>query len=343
MKRREFLRQGALAASALALSGGCATGRRGGEREVMTVRGPVPAAQLGATLPHEHVLLDFIGADQITRDRYNQDVVYEAVLPYLQQAKDLGCDTLVECTPKWIGRDVILLRRLSKATGLQIVTNTGYYGAARNKFLPRHTYTESLLELSGRWIAEWQDGIDETGIRPGFIKIGVDSGRLSDIHRKLVRAAARTHLHTGLTIAAHSGDGVAALDELATLLEEGVAGSAFIWVHAQDEADEDAHFRAAEQGAWVELDHISRKDLAKHVGMVGALKARGFLSRVLVSHDAGWYEVDKPDGGEFRPFDTVFTEFIPALKDSGFTDDEVRQLVVVNPREAFAVRVRAKN
>ena len=258
-------------------------------------------------------LLDFSGADQITRDRYNQDVVYEAVLPRVQQAKDLGCDTLVECTPKWIGRDVILLRRLSRATGLQILTNTGCYGAGRNKFLPRHVFTDSILDLSGRWIAEWTDGIDETGIRPGLIKIGVDSGRLSDIHRKLVRAAARTHLNTGLTIAAHSGDGVAALDELATLREEGLAGSAFIWVHAQNEADEDAHLRAAELGAWVEFDHISSKDLDKHISMVQAMKARGFLSRVLVSHDAGWYEVDKPEGGEFRPYDTLFTEFIPAL------------------------------
>jgi predicted metal-dependent phosphotriesterase family hydrolase len=51
--------------------------------------------------------------------------------------------------------------------------------------------------------------------------------------------------------------------------------------------------------------------------------------------------VDKPDGGEFRPFDTMFTQFLPALKAASFTDEEVRQLLVVNPREAFTVRVRA--
>jgi predicted metal-dependent phosphotriesterase family hydrolase len=346
MTRREFFQTAAVgtaaAGGALGLSG-CMTGRsRGSELKAMTVRGEVPAAQLGATLPHEHILLDFVGADQISRDRYNQDVVFDSVLAKVQQAKDLGCDTLVECTPKWIGRDVILLRRLSRATDLQIITNTGCYGAGRNKFLPRHVFTDSIVQLSGHWITEWFDGIDETGVRPGFIKIGVDAGRLSDIHRKLVRAAARTHLQTGLTIAAHSGDGVAALDELATLREEGVAGNAFIWVHAQNESDEDSQFRAAELGAWVEFDHVSPKDLAKHLAMVQAMKARGFLNHVLVSHDAGWYEVGKPDGGEFRTFDTLFTDFIPALKNGGFTDEEVRQLLVDNPREAFAVRVRAK-
>lgn len=348
MKRREFLPAAALAASGVAAGAltGCGTwtgGRKASPaHSVMTVRGRIAAHELGATLPHEHVLLDFVGADQISRDRYNQDVVYDAVLPFVQQAKDLGCETLVECTPQWIGRDVILLRRLSRATDLHILTNTGYYGAGRNKFLPRHAFTDSILQLSGRWIAEWLDGIDETGIRPGFIKIGVDSGRLSDIHRKLIRAAARTHLNTGLTIAAHTGDGVAALDELATLREEGVAGHAFIWVHAQNEADEDSHLRAAEQGAWVEFDHVSSKDLQQHITMIQAMKTRGFLGRVLVSHDAGWYEVDQPNGGTFRPFDTVFTELIPALRAANFTEAEVRQLMVDNPREAFAIRVRAK-
>ncbi len=348
MKRREFLQSAALATSSVAAGvlTGCRTwpgSRNGtGPLQVMTVRGRIAAQELGATLPHEHVLLDFVGADQISRDRYNQDVVYDAVLPFVQQAKDLGCETLVECTPQWIGRDVILLRRLSRATDLHILTNTGYYGAARNKFLPRHAFTDSILQLSGRWIAEWLDGIDETGIRPGFIKIGVDSGRLSDIHRKLIRAAARTHLNSGLTIAAHTGDGVAALDELATLREEGVAGNAFIWVHAQNEADEDSHLRAAEQGAWVEFDHVSSKDLQKHITMIQAMKTRGFLGRVLVSHDAGWYEVDQPNGGTFRPFDTVFTELIPALRAAGFSEAEVRQLLVENPREAFAIRVREK-
>lgn len=344
MTRREFLHQAALTAAAAgstAALAGCRTGRRErGEGEAMTVRGPIPAAELGLTLSHEHIFLDFIGADQITRDRYNQDVVYETVLPYVQQARDLGCDTLVECTPNWIGRDPILLRRLSRTTGLHILTNTGYYGAARNKFLPRHAFTESIRDLSNRWITEWTDSIDDTGIRPGFIKIGVDAGRLTDIHRKLVRAAARAHLQTGLTIASHTGDGVAALDQLATLREEGVGSNGFIWVHAQSEADEDTHFRAAEQGAWVEFDHISPKNVARHVQLVQAMKARGFLHRVLVSHDAGWYEVDRPGGGDFRRFDTLFTEFLPALKTAGVTDEEVRQLLVANPREAFTVRVR---
>jgi len=306
----------------------------------MTVLGPIPADDLGPTLPHEHIFLDFIGAAEVSNDRYDPDEIFEATLPYLEQVKDLGCDTLAECTPAYIGRDAALLKRLSKESGLHLLTNTGYYGAGKNKFLPRHAMTENADELAARWLMEWRDGIGGTGVQPGFIKIGVDGGKLSNVHRKLVRAAARAHLASGLTIAAHTGDGEAAWDELLTLKDEGVAAGAFIWVHAQNERDPDVHARAAAKGAWVEFDHISPKDLGRHVQMVQTMKERGLLHRVLVSHDAGWYEIGKPNGGPFRPYDTLFKEFLPALKEAGFGYDEIQQLLVVNPREAFTIQVR---
>ncbi len=72
-----------------------------------------------------------------------------------------------------------------------------------------------------------------------------------------MRAAAKTHLQTGLTIASHTGNGVAALEELEILKQEGVHPGAFIWVHAQTEGNGKLHLKAAQQGAWVEFDGIS--------------------------------------------------------------------------------------
>jgi phosphotriesterase-related protein len=327
-----------------ACSSGCALiGRKPPDRQVMTVLGLVRADELGPTLPHEHIFLDFIGAAEVSKARYDPDQIFEATLPHLEQLKDLGCDALVECTPAYIGRDAALLKRLAKESGLHLLTNTGYYGAGRNKFLPRHAMTENADELAARWLVEWRDGIEGTGVQPGFIKIGVDSGKLSDVHRKLVRAAARAHLACGLTIAAHTGEGEAAFEELQVLKAEGVAPGAFIWVHAQNERDPEVHARAASLGAWVEFDHVSPKDLGRHVQLVQAMKERHLLHRVLVSHDAGWYEIGRPNGGQFRPYDTLFKEFLPALKEAGFSEDEIRQLLVVNPREAFTIQVRALN
>lgn len=293
-------------------------------------------------MPHEHVLVDFIGAAKISQSRYRPDEVFQVALPHLQRIRDLGCQTLVECTPAYIGRDARLLQRLSRATGLNALTNTGYYGAAQNKYLPEHAFTESADQLAARWIREAKEGIEGTGVRPGFMKIGVDAGPLSEVHRKLVRAAARAHWATGLTIAAHTGNGAAALDELRVIQEEGLRSEAFIWVHAQSESNPDLHARAAELGAWVEFDGIAPKSIDQHVRFVRTLRDRGFLNRVLISHDAGWYHVGEPGGGNFRPFDTLFTAFMPALKKEGFTDEEVRGLLVMNPRDAFTIRVRGR-
>jgi phosphotriesterase-related protein len=338
MNRRDFV--GAVAVLAGLRSAPQASGDSEVLLRVMTVCGPISPEQTGLTLPHEHVLVDFIGADRVARDRYDADEVVRLALPHLRRIREQGVQTLVECTPAFLGRDPILLRRLAEASGLHLLTNTGYYGANGGKHLPAHARTESAEALAQRWIREWHDGIEETGIRPGLIKIGTDAGPLPGVNRKLVQAAARTHLASGLTIAAHTGDGRAAIEELTILKGEGVDAAAFIWVHAQNEHDPALHVRAAESGAWVEFDGISSESITRHVELVQAMRARGLLGRVLLSHDAGWYHVGEPGGGTFRPFDTLMSQLVPALRGAGFTAEEVRQLTVDNPRAAFTIGIR---
>jgi phosphotriesterase-related protein len=284
------------------------------------------------------VLVDFIGAARASRSRYDPDEVVEIALPHLRRVRELGCATLVECTPAHLGRDPLLLRRLSGASGLRILTNTGFYGAASDKHVPAFAFEESAEQLAARWIAEAADGIEGTGVRPAFMKIGVDDAPLSPIDAKLVRAAGMTASKTGLPVASHTGSGTAALEEVDILERLGVAPSSFIWVHAQSERDTTYHQRLARLGAWVEFDGVSRSTLARHVDLVRHMKEAGLLGRVLVSHDAGWYHVGEPGGGTFRPFDTVFTEFVPGLRKAGFTDADVRSLLVDNPARALMPR-----
>lgn len=350
--RRNFSRV-ALLVFLLAAGWSCAprTQEQAGERagpeavpaQVMTVMGPIQPEELGLTLPHEHVLVDFIGAGEVDPKRYSQDEVFDVVLPHLRRAKQLGVQTLIEATPDFLGRDPVLLRRLSEASGLHLLTNTGYYGAGEGKFLPQHAHIETADQLAARWALEWREGIAGTGIRPGFIKISVNASPLVPVDRKLVQAAARTHRKSGLTIASHTGSGAAALEELAILQAEGVAGRAFIWVHAQSEKDRDFHRQAARQGAWLSFDGLSATNLADYLGHLQAMKEAGLLGQVLISHDAGWYHVGEPSGGSFRSYETLFQDFLPALRETGFTEQEIRQLTVENPQRAFAVRVRERN
>jgi len=311
-----------------------------GEGKVMTVLGPISPDEFGSALPHEHVLVDFIGADRVSRTRYDANEAYEVTLPYLRRARDLGCRGFVECTPAYLGRDPELLQRLATATRLHILTNTGYYGAAKDQFVPEHAYQQGADQLADRWVREWQDGIDGTGIRPGFIKTGVDAGPLSKIDRKLIQAAARTHARTGLTIASHTGNTRAALEQMEILAEERVRPDAFIWVHAQSDWNLESRVEAARKGVWIEIDNIAEKTISECADRVNALRQHGLLNRLLVSHDAGWYKPGEPRGGSFRGFETVYTAFVPALRQAKWTADEIHRLLVSNPATAFTVRVR---
>ena len=308
------------------------------EKTVLTVQGPMAPRQMGLTFAHEHVLVDFVGADQVSATRYNTDQAFGKILPYLEEIKQLGGETFVECTPNYLGRDVRLLQKLSEASGLQILTNTGLYGAQRGKFLPKYVARETAEQLAQRWTSEFRNGIDGTDGRPGFSKIGVNDGPLADYDRKLVQAAALTHRRTGLTIAAHTGDAAAAQEELDIIQAAEVQPSAFIWVHAQGKGTEN-HLRMARAGAWVEIDGISKENYADHARQVLALRDAGLLNRVLVSCDAGWYRVGEPNGGQYRSHAVLLERFLPELKTLGLSQAEVDQLLITNPAEAFAVRV----
>ena len=340
MHRRDFIAT-ALAACG-ALVGGCATGIRPSPRlgRVMTVRGAVASDGLGITLPHEHVSVSFAPFTESGTVQYDREEAFNVALPHLRALHAAGGRTFVDATPAYLGRDPILLRALAEAAGLHVITNTGYYGARDDVHLPDNAFTDSIDQLADTWTAEFANGIDGTGIRPGFVKIGVDPGPLSEMDEALIRAAARTHLETGLTVASHTGGAVPAFQQMEMLREEGVHPAAWIWVHAQAEDDTDAHAEAAREGAWIEFDGLSPESVARHVELVLNMRRHRLLNRVLVSHDAGWYSIGEPGGGDFRGFTTLFEIFLPALREEGLTEEEIRLITVDNPADAFRIRIR---
>jgi phosphotriesterase-related protein len=256
---------------------------------IMTVRGPVSVNEMGTTLTHEHILVDFIGADSISESRWDKTRVVRTALPYILKVKELGCKTFIECTPSYLGRDPLLLKMISDSSGINILTNTGFYGAGNDKYIPRFAYEEKAEQIADRWINEYETGIGDTGIKPGFIKIGVGSDSLSDLHKKLVQAAVLAHLRTGLTIASHTGPSIPAFQQIGILQNEGVSPEAFIWVHAQSEKDINTHIKAAKSGAWISLDGLNDDNQMEYVKMVKNMKDNHLLGKVLLSHDAGWY------------------------------------------------------
>ena len=317
---------------------------------IMTVNGIIPATELGQTLPHEHVMVDWIGADSTGYHRWERDSVVSVVLPYLIEVNKMGVNGFADCSPAYLGRDPLLLKELSEKSGIHIITNTGYYGAVNNRFIPSYAWDETAEQLAGRWIEEFVNGIDGSGIKPGFIKIGVkEDTLLSGLHRKLVKAAALTHKETGLVIKSHTGGNAPAFDQIELLLQEGVSPDAFIWTHAQA-GNIASLIEAARMGVWISLDGVNISGTAEKTGnkdmyvdLILNLKGEGLLSRVLLSHDAGWYDAGEPAGGGFRAYTDIHRHLIPALEDNGLTPEDIEMLLSVNPSMAFAIRSVTKD
>ena len=262
MNRRYFLRT-ISAASVVALVGCARRPPAKDSRQVMTVRGPINVSDMGFTLTHEHILANFQTHEEWVRApmSYERGEVEQRMLPYLSRIASLGCKTFVDATAAGLGRDATLLKRLAELSGLNILTVTGNYAAIEHKYLPPNVYSDSEQALAERWIGEWRNGIGDTGVKPGFIKLGFNGGHLSEVERKLIRAGAIAHKETGLTIGAHTGPATAAFEELAELDSLGVHPSAWIWIHAQNEKDPTRHEAAARRGAWISLDGVSPKTL----------------------------------------------------------------------------------
>src|SRR5260370_24750229 len=115
----------------------------GGREFLGAVGGGGCGGEPASVLVHEHILVDFVGADRIRPGRYNRDEVFRIARPKLEAVRRLGCRRLLECTPNFLGRDPELLARLSGATGIQIWPNTGLYGAADHKFVPAFAWSGS--------------------------------------------------------------------------------------------------------------------------------------------------------------------------------------------------------
>lgn len=305
---------------------------------IMTVTGLVPAAELGPALTHEHLFSTFRMSASEAKAAFDREAIFVSVVPRLKAARSQGVDVIFECTAANFGRDVSLLRRLSQASGVRIVTNTGLYGAAKGFHLSEEQARMTADQLAEQWVAEFKHGIAGTGIRPGFIKVGVDPGPLSAIDATLVRAAARTHAATGLVVASHTGGSVEAAEAQLTIFrKEGVAPSAWIWTHTHQVKDRDALLEAARAGAWISLDGLSEQSVDQILESLSWLREEGLLNRVLFSHDGNAFPVS---GMAPRGFDLLYGPFLERLRESGLDDQDIRQITVLNPRTAFAIRKR---
>ncbi len=305
------------------------------EAYIYSVHGKIGIEDLGIALTHEHIMSRF-GLDPGYIGEYDRDSLLMQVVPYLKKVKALGVNTIFDCTTAYFGRNVGLLKEISESSGVQIITNTGYYAAANDRYVPQSAYESSIEEIAQIWIDEFENGIDDTGIKPGFIKLAFDKGA-SEIDTKLFTAGILTHLSTGLSMAVHTENNLEAAAKMLQLLDKyEVDPSVCVWVHASKVEDLDFLTEAATKGIWLSLDKFKAPEAEEYVSKLTLLREKGLLDRVLLSHDGNSYNRDR----NLKEYDAVLTSLVPALKENGFSEEEINQILVINPQNAFKIGVR---
>lgn len=297
---------------------------------VMTVTGPVAGDRLGVVLPHEHVffnhMLEYRG------DGLMQDERLAAI--ELQRLADAGGRTLVDVTSGGIGRQPEMLRRVSEATGLQIVMGSGWY---RHPFLDRAYFdNHSTDEIADEIVHDIEVGVGETGVRAGIIGEIACDRVITAAEERSFRAAARAHLRTGVTISTHAARWPVGMAQMDILRQEGVDPRRVIVGHSDTVHDPEYHVALAERGAWVEFDNVdgdSAYDNALEIEFILNLVRAGQLGRILLSQDICLRSQFATYGGIGYTF--LLTTFVPMLREAGLSDEQLTIILEENPRRAL--------
>jgi phosphotriesterase-related protein len=316
--------------------------------EVATVRGPVDAGALGTTLMHEHVFVLTADIQQNYPQEWDEQARVADAVRRLTELKQAGVDTIVDPTVVGLGRYIPRLQEINRQVDLNIVVATGLYtytdapfyfrfrGPAVNPQAP-----EPMVEM---FVRDIEEGIAGTGVRAAFLKCAVDAPGLTPDVERILRAVAAAHHRTGAPITVHthprSRNG---LPVWRVLEQEGVDPRRVVLGHSGDTTDADHLSELAEAGFVLGMDRFGIDiDLpfADRVAIVVEMVRRGYAGQLVLSHDASCY-IDWVDPALLAALPNwnylhIHRDVLPALREQGVSGEQIRQMLVDNPRRYFA-------
>ncbi|MEV4749922.1 phosphotriesterase [Streptosporangium sp. NPDC049248] len=313
---------------------------------VNTVLGPIPAEELGLVAVHEHIGYGMPGSELDTKWWKTPEQRYEETVPKLRRFHEYGGGTFVDATGICNGRDVDYYRSLSAKTGVHIVASTGFVGG--DTALPFFARA-SVEYLAEHFIHEITVGIGDTGGRAGIIKVGVSrGGRMTDLDKRIYRAAARAALATGVPVLTHLA--IDAENAIAVFDAEGLPLDRVLFGHVDDgvNADRTRDTWIAEQGGRVGFDTFGyeteledppfwarprRQRLDHFLRFIG----QGHLDKVLASADANCSPLGWP-GVKGHTVNYIFTDLIPDLRAAGLDEAAIKTIFVDNPADLLSIK-----
>ena len=334
---------------------------------VQTVLGPVSPTELGPTMTHEHLLIDFrcmfnppTEATELRRayapvtmdllgwigrnwfDNLDNLMLddEEATIAEAGLYKRAGGGTIVDATTFGIGRDPRALARISRATKLNVVMGAGYYVDIVH---PPELDEMTEADVARRIVEEIQIGVGSTGVRAGIIgEIGC-SWPLTPNERKVLQGAAAAQQETGASILIHPGrDDAAPREALDVLAESGADLGRVIMGHLdRTTTDYDVLTEIAQSGCYLEYDlfglesshyPLSEIDMpsdAQRMDFIVRLVNDGYGDRVVVAHDICTKHRLVRYGG--HGWAHILEHIAPGLAKKGLSEEQVGAILVDNP------------
>ena len=308
---------------------------------VQTVLGRIDPSDLGVTLPHEHTQIALWHIEnrwdyfQLTRDE-------PVILAELQRFREAGGGSLVDLTLPGVGRDPDWLAGIARASGLNIVMGSGWY---RTAYYPDEARIDrrSVDDLADELVREAEDGVADSGVRPGIIgEIGTDKPWVSAPEERVHRAAARAARRTGRSITTHSILSPVGLAQLRIFEEEGLDPARVVIGHSDSYPVLDHYLEIIRRGASIEFDFlgmaftaVERHGEGRIVELLLELISRGHAERVLLSQDVCNDAQLSRYGG--RGYTYLAERFLPRLRAAGVSDADIDTMTIANPRRLLTI------
>jgi phosphotriesterase-related protein len=321
--------------------------------QVMTVLGPVSSDDLGVTLMHEHMAFHWPGSEA---DRsvapYDRDALEAQIMKVLNDVKAVGVNTIIDAGMCDVGgRDPILLKNLSKKSGINIIMSTGMYfeREGANLYFKYRQYIHGgnvEQELYDVFKTEITKGVHGTGIKAGVIKLASDA-KITDFEKAVFKAGVRVAKETGVPIITHTQGPTVGTSQQELFLSLGMNPKKTVIGHQNNSDDINYHLsQLSRPGFYIAFDRTSLGEpwgKAKAEDCIIELVKRGYANRVMISHDSisAWpgrpYTIPdavKPAVENWYPT-YIHKKFIPKMKAAGVTDAQIETMLVDNIKRLF--------
>lgn len=277
--------------------------------EIKTALGKKKISRNAKVLAHEHICCYSEYLNMMSSKYLDKSMLAEESAKILKNMKEkYGVGLFVDCTPVNIGRDIEMLKNISKLSGVDIVCSTGFY-----------YNDEPILDcMSAETLADYIEE-DANNACAGIIKAAVEYEAVSNFNIKLLKASAIAQKKTDLPIVLHTNaNNKNGIKTVETLLNCNVEPKKIVVGHLSDTDDIEYIKSFAKLGCYVALDRMYDNNTEEYVtakiNQITALCDAGYEDKILLSHDDSVFQgfCDKPQIKEPR-WGYMFEHIVPKL------------------------------